>query len=112
MATDSSHRVIMGKTLLALKLIHFYQIYVILAGNEDNHILQEFEFRSDLANDCRVSCPRAYGKIPIDLQWGKNRKHSSSFIFDRIFFILAGKEDNRRSLDEFEFQGNSPWTAE
>ena len=54
MATDSSHRVIMGKILLAL----FDQIFFILAGNEDNYnILDEFEFRSDLTKDCRVSCP-------------------------------------------------------
>ena len=33
--------------------------------------------------------------------------HSSSFIFDWIFFILAGNEDNYKSLDEFEFRQNS-----
>ena len=54
MATDSSHRVIMGKILLAL----FDQIFFILAGNEDNYnISDEFEFRSDLTKDCGVSCP-------------------------------------------------------
>ena len=37
---------------------------------------------------------------------GTNQKwcgHSSNFIFCWIFFILAGNEDNRNSLDEFEF---------
>ena len=28
----------------------------------------------------------------------------SAFIFDWIFFILAGNQDNLLSLDEFEFQ--------
>ena len=29
---------------------------------------------------------------------------SSTVIFDRFFFILAGKEDNYNVLDEFEFR--------
>ena len=28
-------------------------------------------------------------------------------VFDWIFFILAGNEDNYKSLDEFEFRQNS-----
>ena len=31
----------------------------------------------------------------------------SSFIFDRIFFIFVGKEDNHNISDEFEFQPDS-----
>ena len=46
-------------------------------------------------------------KILIDLYWGKSCLHSSSFIFDWIFFILAGNKDNFKSLDEFEFGQNS-----
>ena len=43
MATDSSHRVIMGKTLLPLSFI-FDWFFFILAGNKDNHkILDGFE---------------------------------------------------------------------
>ena len=38
--------------------------------------------------------------------------HSSSFIFDLIFFILAGKENNHKSLDWFEFRRISPCNAE
>ena len=30
--------------------------------------------------------------------------HSSVFIFDWMFFILAGNKDNHKSLDEFEFK--------
>ena len=33
---------------------------------------------------------------------GKCCQHSSAFIFDRIFFILAGKEDIHYISDEFE----------
>ena len=36
--------------------------------------------------------------------WEKFCEHSSSFIFDLINLILAGKEDMHKSLDEFEFQ--------
>ena len=31
-------------------------------------------------------------------------EHSSSFSFDRIFFVFAGKEDNHKILDEFKFR--------
>ena len=30
--------------------------------------------------------------------------HSSAFIFDLIFFILAGNKVNHKSLDEFEIR--------
>ena len=33
---------------------------------------------------------------------GKFCDHSSSFIFDLFFFILAGNEDNHKILDGFE----------
>ena len=35
---------------------------------------------------------------------GESCWHSSTFIFDRFFFILAGKEDNYNISDEFEFR--------
>ena len=36
----------------------FDQIFFIFAGNKDNHKdSEEFENRSDLTMDCRVSCP-------------------------------------------------------
>ena len=43
-------------------------------------------------------------KFPIDLKWEKSCEHSSSFIFDLINLILAGKEDLHESLDEFKFR--------
>ena len=58
MATDSSHRVIMGKILLDSSAYIFYWILFILAGNEDNHIIpNEFEFQPESTKDCGVSCP-------------------------------------------------------
>ena len=33
-------------------------------------------------------------KIPIDLPWKKCCNHSSTFIFEWIFFILAGNKDS------------------
>ena len=55
MATDSSHRVIMGKTASS----HFLdRILFILAGNDDMHeSLDEFEIWPDSTTDCGVSCP-------------------------------------------------------
>ena len=66
MATD---RVMMEKkTVLPLFLGCFYPILLILAGNDDMHeSLKEFEIRPYLTTDCRVSCPLASEKIPIDL---------------------------------------------
>ena len=64
MATNSSHRVKMGKCCSFI----FDQIFFILTGNEDNHnISDKFDFRPDLTKDCGVSCSWASGKIPIDL---------------------------------------------
>ena len=55
MATGSSHRVIMGKIVLALI---FDRIFFIYAGKEDNHkISNEFEIWSDSTTDCGVTCP-------------------------------------------------------
>ena len=54
MATDSSHRVIMGKTTSS----RFDRILFILAGNDDMHEgLDEFEIWPDSTTDHGVSCP-------------------------------------------------------
>ena len=58
MATDSSHRVVMGKLLSALSAFIFHRNFFILAGNENIHnISDEFEIRPDRTKDCGVSCP-------------------------------------------------------
>ena len=46
-------------------------------------------------------------KIPIDLQWERCCEHSSAFISDQIFFILAGNKNNHKISDEFEIQQDS-----
>ena len=38
---------------------------------------------------------------------GKRCEHASAFIFDRIFFILTGNEDNHNSSNKFEFGKDS-----
>ena len=54
MATDSSHRVIMGKNVVKTLAPPFFE----LAGNEDIYnISDEFEIRPDRTKDCGVSCP-------------------------------------------------------
>ena len=58
MATDSSHRVIMGKTASSRFLNAFDQILFILAGNDDMHeSLDEFEIWPDSTTDNGVCCP-------------------------------------------------------
>ena len=55
MATDSSHRVIMGKTTSSR---YFDRILFILAGNDDMHeSFDEFEIWPDSTTDYGVSCP-------------------------------------------------------
>ena len=57
MATDSSHRVIMGKCVHSSAFI-FDRIFFILAGNKNIHnISDKFEIRPDRTKDCGVSCP-------------------------------------------------------
>ena len=58
MATDSSHRVIMGKRHHHVFLNAFDQILFILAGNDDMHeSFDEFEIWPDSTTDYGVSCP-------------------------------------------------------
>ena len=58
MATDTSYRVVMGKTVSSGFLKYFHQSFFILEGNDDMHKgLNEFKIRSDWAMDYRVSCP-------------------------------------------------------
>ena len=58
MATISSHRFIMEKTVFPLFLGCFNPILFILAGNDDMHeSSDEFEFRPDFTTDCGVTCP-------------------------------------------------------
>ena len=52
MATDSSHRVIMGKPCDHSSYFIFDWFFFILAGNKDNHNISDgFEFRQDWARD-------------------------------------------------------------
>ena len=59
MATESSHRVIMEKTVLPLFLSCFSSDpFYIFAGNDDMHGSSEvFEIQPDPTIDCGVSCP-------------------------------------------------------
>ena len=58
MATDSSHRVIMGKCCEHASTFIFDWIFFILSGNENNfNISDKFEFGPDSTKNCGVSCP-------------------------------------------------------
>ena len=58
--------------------------------------LDEFEIRPDATTGFHGN------------RWGysgkKRRHHIFSNVFDRIHFILAGKDDIHKSLNEFEIQ--------
>ena len=41
--------------------------------------------------------------VPIDLQWEKCCDGPNPFIFDWIFFNIAGNEDRHKISDEFSF---------
>ena len=58
MATDSSHRVIMGKSCEHSSSSIFHWIFFILAGNKDsNKSLTGFEIQQDWTRVCGVSYP-------------------------------------------------------
>ena len=58
MATDISHRVIMGKSCEHSSSSIFHWIFFILAGNKDsNKSLDGFENQQDWTRVCKVSYP-------------------------------------------------------
>ena len=88
---------------MAFSAFIFDWFFFILAGNEDNSKdVDEFEIWPDLIRYCEVTCPLGSEKIPIDLLWKKCCSHSSDFMFDWIFFILAGYKDMLKCLAEFQ----------
>ena len=67
-ATDSSHRVILGKPCDYSSSFIFDWFFFILAGNKDTHLISDgFEIAHYQTKDLWVSCPWAFWKIPIDL---------------------------------------------
>ena len=56
---------------------------------------------------CRIR-PRTYELAALEHMekspWEKSCDHSSAFNFEWIYFILADKKDNYKSLNEFEFR--------
>ena len=58
MATESSHRVIIEKSVSPLLIGCSASDHFVLAGNDDMHeSSDEFEFRPARTTDCGVSCP-------------------------------------------------------
>ena len=67
-ATDISHRVIMGKPCDHSSSFIFDWFFFILGSNEDIHkISNGFEIGQCPTKNLWVSCPWAFWKIPIDL---------------------------------------------
>ena len=57
---------------------------------------------------CGLCILTLFSLLTVNMR-GVSNKHCllPFFIFDWIFFILAGNQDNSKSLDEFEFGQNS-----
>ena len=108
----------------------FNRNFFFIAGKKDNHkISDDSEIRPDLKTDCIFVCiffilagykdkykiSSNFSRIaPLmaklaALECLKNQlscSHTSLFVFDWIFFILAGNQDCHKRLDEFEFRPN------
>ena len=68
---------------------------LFFVGNEDNHnSLTKFEFLPAPTRTAGLSALEHLEISSIDLQWGKCCDHASGFIFEWIFFCLAGNMDN------------------
>ena len=90
----------------------FKWIFIILAGNKDNHnSLNGLDFLQNSNTNYWVSCPWVFEKCC---------DHSSVFIFDWILFIRACNKDSYKSLDESQIRQDlicvygvsCPWTSE
>ena len=78
----------------------FESSILILAGNEDMHeSLDEFKFRPETTTDSVVICPCASENLTYYFV-----NTLAPLFFDRIFFILAGKEDIYNISYEFEIR--------
>ena len=95
---------------------NFEWIFFIHADKKDNYkSLNNFEFRQDTMADDGLSCPWASLKLIDNVV----TTHSSTLIFDWIFFIFAGDKDNHKISDgleilpdqTFDFGVNYPWVS-
>ena len=66
--------------------------------------LDEIKFWPDTTTNTRVICPCTSEKLMYNVV--------SASIFDRNFFIFAGKEDNHKVWTSSKFDQIGPWTAE
>ena len=82
----------------------FDRIFFILSGNEDNHkVWTEFNLGQIGPRAAELAALERIKTIPIDLLWEKCCGHSSEFIFNWVFFILAGNKHMHKNLNEFEY---------
>ena len=61
------------------------------------------KFRKFRPRTAELAALERLEKKTLALSWEKCCKHSSAFIFGRIFIILADNKDSHNSLDEFDF---------
>ena len=123
MATDSSHRVVFEKTVLPLLLAHFSSdlfLYLQVTRTcmkawRSSNIGQIRPPTMELAPHERLKKKNTTHRLIM----GKQCYHFFSAVYNQILFILAGKDDIHRSLDEFEIRLDSimdhrvsfPWAS-
>ena len=108
MATDSSHRVIMGKTVLPLFFSCFSSDPFHTCRYNDMHeTSEEFEIRCNRTTHCKIAALKRQKKSPMSYN-GKNGVafFLGCFFDDCILFILVGNNDIHKSLAEFEIQSD------
>ena len=105
MATDSSYRLIMGKILWPLAPSFLIGTSSFLPVKRATIISRmRLKFGQIRSPSVELVAIELLEIIPIDLQWEKCCGHSSAFIFDYIFFILASFKDMRKCLNVFKFR--------
>ena len=97
MATGSTHRFIMGKTMSPPFLCCFWSDLFQTWGNKDRHKISSSNFgpMEVGALECLKICYR--------LLMGKWCLLANSFIFYRILVELAGNQDRHKIWDKFAF---------
>ena len=100
MATESSHRVIMEKTVSRLFFIRSFSYLQAMMTCMRARTSLNFGLIGPWTAE--LAALDSLKKIPIGLLWEKRCLHFFSAFLDQILFILAGKDNIHDSLDKFE----------
>ena len=108
MATNSSHRVIMGKIRALTRILKIGVRTLPSRKSRSFSIHFYWHFSKSWSQIQKVGVKNSI--FGVNESSGKCCVHSSAFIFDRIFFILAGNENIHNISHEFEIHPD--WTKD